>query len=159
MPGRKEQVGLRIAAGMKAKGIAGPAELCRLVLKHLEVLGREVAHGEPKLKQTLTAQAVSNWINGKVMPSWEMLPSLAKVLDLQEEEILFGSKRGDQLKRERQFLSRITEEEAALLTAFREANKIGQKSIVKMARTLAEDHPVEDASVHQLRRKEDRVKS
>lgn len=154
---RKEEVGARIAAAMKAKGIPGPAELCRLVLRRLEVLARDVA-SERKLKQTLTAQSVSNWINGKVMPSWEMLPALSEVLGLQEEEILFGSKRSDQMKRERQFLSRITEEEATLLTAYREANKNGQKSIVKMARTLAEDNPVEDASVHQLRRKDDRTK-
>lgn len=159
MDERKQQVGARIALAMKYKGIPGPAELCRLVLKQRELLNRALTHNEPKVKQTLTAQAVSNWINGKVMPSWDMLPSLAKVLDLQEEEILFGAKRSDQMRRERQFLSRINEEEAALLTAYREANKTGQKSIVKMARTLAEDHPVEDASVHLLRRKEDKAKA
>lgn len=155
----KRDIGTRIAEARKAKGIESLAELCRLVLERAKSRAREHPGVDGKMKQTLTPQTVSNWEGGKVVPSWDMLPLLAEVLGTEEEWILFGSKRNEQLRKERQFLERINDEEAALLTMFREASKSGQKTILKLARDVAEDHPAPEASVHPMRRKDDKVKS
>jgi transcriptional regulator with XRE-family HTH domain len=142
----KTAVGTRIRECAEKKAIKGPQALCDLLLVELQ---------KRTPRQTITRQTVSNWWHGKVWPSLDMLPALATVLGTEQEWILFGSRRGDQLKRERIYLSRISEEEMALLTVFRETSKSGQRSILKMVKTLAEDNPAPEASVHPMRRKDD----
>jgi transcriptional regulator with XRE-family HTH domain len=146
MDGRSD-VGKRIRDAAEAKKIAGATELCELLHDELRRRG---------LKQTFTRQTLSNWWNGKVWPDLDTLPALAEVLGSEQEWILFGSRRGDQLKKERQYLTRVSEEEAALLTSYREASKAAQKTILKTAKTISEEHPAPEADVHQMRRKDDR---
>lgn len=100
---------------------------------------------------------MSNWLGGKVVPSWDMIEPLCHVLGIEGEWLLFGSKRRDQLKKERQYLVRVNDEELAWLSTLRDASSQGQKTILKLAKDVAEDHPAEDAKIHQLRRKDDHV--
>lgn len=154
----KEAIGRRIRAAADIKGLSRPADLCRAVLKAAkELSAARESDDETKPKQTLTPQSVSNWLGGKVVPSWDMLEPLCKVLGLEGEELLFGSKRRDQLKKERQYLVRVNDEELAWLSTLRDASAQGQKTILKLAKDVAEDHPATDADVHQLRRKDDRL--
>lgn len=155
----KEAIGGRITEAAKAKGIDRPAELCRQVLaaaKRMAVL-RE-SDGATKAKQTLTPQSVSNWLGGKVVPSWDMLAPLASVLGVEGEWLLFGSRRRDQIKQERQYLVRVNEEELAWLTTLRDSNQQGQKTILKIAKDIAEEQPAPHADMHTLRRKDDKAK-
>lgn len=146
----KDDVGKRIRDAAKHKNLENPTKLSEAF---------SAAAKNRNLKQTVTRQTVSNWWHGKVYPSMDMLPLLAAVLEEEQEWILFGSKRGDQLKKERQFLIRANEEEAALLTAFREASRSGQKTILRQAKVVAEEQPADEATVHQMRRKDDKLKS
>jgi transcriptional regulator with XRE-family HTH domain len=145
----RSSVGSRIREMADLKGIAGPTELCALL--HTELQKR-------RLGQTFTRQTVSNWWHGKVYPDLDTLLCLAEVLGTDQEYLLFGSRRGDQLKKERQFLTRISEEEAALLTTFRESSKAGQKTILRQAKIVAEEQPAPEGEVHQMRRKDDKTK-
>lgn len=145
----KGAVGQRIRDCAAHLGIKGPTALCELLLTELQ-------NRTPK--QTITRQTVSNWWHGLVYPSLDMLPALADVLRCEQEWLLFGSRRGDQLRREKLYLARVSDEEALLLTAFRESNKSGQRSMLRMAKTLAEEHPAPEATVHPMRRKDDKIK-
>jgi transcriptional regulator with XRE-family HTH domain len=144
----KDQVGKRIRGAAEAKGIRTPAALHQMFLNETK---------NRSLRQTVTRQTVSNWWYGKVYPSLDMLPLLALVLGSEQEWILFGSKRGDQLKHERLYLSRVNEEEALLLTAFRGASKAGQKTMLRQAVVIAEEQPAPEATVHPMRRKDDKL--
>lgn len=154
----KEAIGARIRDAAKEKGVDGPADLCRRVLLAAKALSvaRE-SDGREKLKQTLTPQSVSNWLGGKVVPSWDMLAPLCQVLGVEGEWLLFGSKRREQLKKERQYLVRVNDEELAWLSVLRDSNVQGQKTILKLAKDVAEDHPATEADIHHLRRRDDRL--
>ena len=139
-------VGERIRFSAQGKGIKGPAALCALL--HDELTKRGV-------KQTFTRQTVSNWWHGKVYPDLDTLDALAKVLGTEREFLLFGSRRNDQLRKEKLYLQRISDEESLLLTAYRESSKSGQRSMLKVAKGIAEEHPADEATIHQMRRKDD----
>lgn len=143
----KQAVGARIRQCAAALEIDGPQALLNLLIPELRKL-------DPR--QSATRQTVSNWWHGKVYPSLDTLPALAAVLQCDQEFILFGKRRGDQLKMERQYLSRVNDLEALALTYLREMNQSAQKSALKVLRTLAEDQPAQDATVHQLRRRTDK---
>lgn len=102
--------------------------------------------------------SVNNWEKGNAVPSMDMLAVLASLLEVDEEWILFGTDRTTDIQSERLFLSRVTEEEAKLLTAFREASKAAQQAILSSAESIARASPAPNATVHPLRRKEDRGK-
>lgn len=155
---RKAAVGRRIRDCAEERGLGDPAALHQAIVKILTDDERNKGSGQT-VTRPVTRQTVSNWWYGKVYPSLEWLPVLASVLETDQELILFGSRRGDQLKKERQYLARVSEEELALLTSFRESSKSGQKTIVKLVRGVAEEHPAPEASVHQLRRKDDKRKT
>jgi len=142
-------VGQRIQECARHRGFATPAAL------HARIL-QELIKRNPK--DSLSRQAVSNWWHGKIIPSWDTLPALAIVLGVEQEWILFGSKRNEQLRKEKQYLARVSEDELALLTKYREASKSGQRIIAKVTHEVAEEHPAPDASIHPLRRREDKVK-
>jgi transcriptional regulator with XRE-family HTH domain len=156
---KASEVGERIRTLMADKKIPDRKELHRLVLELAQRNANGLERTGKHKKQTLTPQTVSNWIGGKVVPSWDMIPLLAQVLGTEEDYLVFGSKRRDQIRSEKQYLSRVNDEEAALLTAFRESSKSGQKTILKLARDVAEDHPAPEATVHPMRRKDDKLKS
>jgi transcriptional regulator with XRE-family HTH domain len=145
----KSEVGQRIRDAAQAKGLPTPAALHQRFIE--ETTNRS-------LRQTVTRQTVSNWWHGKVYPSMDMLPILAQVLGSEQEWLLFGSKRNEQLRKERQYLARISEEEGQLITAFREANKAGQKTMLRQAKVIAEEQPAPEATVHPMRRKDDKLK-
>lgn len=142
----KGALGKRLRECAQDKRIKGPQALCDLVHTELEKRG---------LRQTVTRQTVSNWWHGKVYPSLEMLPILAAVLGTDQEWLLFGSKRGEQIKREREFLARVSEEELRLLTLFRESSKSGQRTILKQVQVIADEQPAPEATIHPMRRKDD----
>lgn len=146
-------ISTRIKELMKDKGLEHPDGRLNVgaLHKQLSVVLKNRTDGG---KKTITRQTVSNWVAGQA-PKLDELTYLAKVLDTEREYILFGSKRGDQMRREKQFLARVNEEELALLTAYRMASKGGQKTITKLAKDVAEDHPAPEATVHQMRRKDD----
>jgi transcriptional regulator with XRE-family HTH domain len=150
MEGGKADVGKRIRDCAEDRGIETPAALHKILTQDARNKGT---------RQTVTRQTVSNWWYGKVYPSLDWLPILAGTLRTDQEWILFGSKRSDQIKRERQYLARISEEEGQLLTVFREASKSAQKTIMKLAKGLSEEDPSPEASVHPFRRKDDKLKS
>lgn len=146
----KSAVGERIQDCAKERGIATPAALHKILSEDARNKGS---------RQTVTRQTVSNWWYGKVYPSLDWLPLLSSVLGTDQEWILFGSKRSEQLKKERQYLARVSEEEIALLTAYREASKPGQKTILKLAKGVSEEHPAPEATIHPFRRKDDKRKT
>jgi transcriptional regulator with XRE-family HTH domain len=146
----KADVGSRIQNAAARKSLETPTRLWAAISAEAKNLN---------LKQTVTRQTVSNWWHGKVYPSMDTLPLLARVLGEEQEWLLFGSKRGEQLKKERQYLARISDEEAALLTTFREASKSGQKTILRQAKVVAEEQPADTATTHNMRRKDDKLKT
>jgi hypothetical protein len=158
---KADAVGRHIRTLIELRGISGRKDLYnRLLEVAKKQSGGDFGQNETKKsKQTLTPQTVSNWIGGKVVPGWEWIPLLAEVFEVPEEEIVFGSKRGEQLKKDRQYLARITDEEALLLTAFRDTSKAGQKTILRQAKVVADEHPAPEATVHLMRRRDDRTKS
>lgn len=143
---------MRTAKLVDSENAPSRARLHAAVVAELEKLHKA---GEPK--QTIEPQSVSNWMSGRSRPRDSILPALATVLNTERENILFGSRRSDQLRRERQFLARVNEEEMALLTIFRGASKGGQQLIMKQSQAVAESQPAPDASIHALRRKDDRI--
>lgn len=145
----KDSVAQRIRDCAEHRKIAGPTALHELFIAELKRGG---------LRQTVTRQTISNWWNGKTYPDLDLLPHLGTVLGTEQEWILFGSRRGDQLKKDRVFLTRVSEEEALLLTSYREASKTGQKTMIRQAKVIAEENPAQEASVHHLRRKDDKLK-
>jgi transcriptional regulator with XRE-family HTH domain len=152
----RKKLGERIAQARLKKGITSQAELCRKLIAVLERRGGTSDSGKNP-KQTLTAMSVNNWEKGTNVPSMEMLAVLAAFLEVDEEWLLFGSERNSDIKQERFYLSRVTEEEGRLLTAFREASKAAQKAIVDTAMSIAKASPAPNAQVHQLRRKDDKA--
>jgi hypothetical protein len=155
MDSSEEAISARIKQLMKDRGLEHPDGRLNVTELH-RLISQELKTREDGGKRTITRQTVSNWIAGRIKV--EELPFLAKALGSEREYILFGSKRGEQLKKERQFLARVNEEELALLTAFREASKSGQRIIVKQAQSVAEEQPAPEATVHPMRRKEDKLK-
>jgi transcriptional regulator with XRE-family HTH domain len=155
----KEDIGKRIARLRTKRGILTQAELCRqLVIAAQQSFGPSSSDSGSKRGRNLTPQAVSSWEQGEVVPAWENLALLAQVLATSEAEILFGSVRDaddNLVVQEKLYLSRITEEEAALLTAYRAASKEGQRFIVKNAKGVAEELPAPEATIHNFRRKTD----
>jgi len=147
MDGGRAEVGQRIRDCAQHRGIDGPSALRELFLAELV---RKGSH------QEVTRQTLSNWWHGKVYPDLDTLWALAAVLGTDQEWILFGSRRGDQLKKERQFLARVSEEELTLLTSYRETSKAGQKTMLRTAKNLADEHPAPEATVHPMRRKDDK---
>jgi hypothetical protein len=157
----KANVAGTLGNAQKDKKFEGPADLARLIsaaLKH-RAAGSEKGHDGKKIKQTISPQTASNWINGKVIPYWDVLPAIAGVVGVAEDEILFGPRRSDQLRKEREYLTRVSEEEMRLLTIYREASKSGQRTLIKQAKIVAEEHPAPEASLHHLRRKDDKIKT
>lgn len=154
----KDNLRACLKACMDEGKFGGPADLMRLVIPELEKLAAQHPKSA-KLKKTISDQTASNWIQGRVIPDWYQLAALAAAVGVPGDQLLFGSRRGEQLKKEREYLTRVSEEEMKLLTAYREANKSAQKTILKQARVVADDHPAPEASVHQLRRKDDKLKA
>ena len=152
----RKKMGGRIAEARMRRGITTQAELCRKLIQVLERRGG-TSDGLKNPKQTITAQSVNNWEKGSAVPSMDMLAILAALLEVDEEWILFGSDRNTDIKQERFYLSRVTEEEGRLLTAFREASKAAQKAIIDTAVSIANASPAPNAQVHQLRRKDDKA--
>lgn len=153
----KNNVRSCLEAAQKAGKFKGSADLGRKVSQALKDLSatKRLNHFT---KQTISDQTASNWINGKVIPTWDVLPALEHVIDVPEDAILFGPKRDEQIRKEREFLARVSEEELRLLTIYRETSKPGQKTIIKQAKLTCEDHPAPEATVHPMRRKEDKLK-
>lgn len=151
-----DAISARLKELMRVKGLVHPDGRLDVSALHQQLLSVLKTRSDGGRK-TITRQTVSNWIGGQP-PKLDELGYLARVLDTEREYILFGSKRGDQIKRERQFLARVNQEELELLTSYREASKGGQKTISKLAKDVAEDHPADQATVHQMRRKEDKMK-
>ena len=145
----REAIASRIRACAAHCGLKGPQALTDLFLQEATKRG---------LRLTVTRQAVSTWWHGKVIPGWDVIPVLAAILGTEQEWLLFGSKRGEQMKKERQYLARVSEDELALLTTYREASKTGQRTITRTAKSIAEESPAPEASVHPFRRKEDKLK-
>lgn len=142
---------------MKAGKFQGATDLSRRVSAVLEQTARSKGHNGSSSKRNVSDQTASNWIKGRNIPDWDVLPALARVIGVSEDFLLFGPKRGDQIKKERVYLSRISDDEGELLTAYREASKSGRRLILRNARAVAEEQPAPYASVHPLRRKEDKL--
>lgn len=117
---------------------------------------------DPKEKITLSRQTVDNWEKGEPVPPWGQLALLTELFEkskerpeydgpYDEERLLFGKRRTDQLQKEKQFLVRVGPEEMALLSAYLAANSHGQETIIASAQLLAKKNPAEDADVIQIR--------
>lgn len=107
---------------------------------------------DPAGKAT-SRETVRLWEVGKVIPPYDKIEQLARLFGEPEEYILFGIRRGEQLKQERRYLAYVTDEEAAMLSDFRRANPTGQKQITDHAVKMAQDFPAPPADVRLIRRK------
>lgn len=153
----RENVRACLEIHRKAGKFKGPADLARLVNSTLARIGAETHNVRPH-KKTISDQTASNWIRGEVIPDWNQLAALALAIDVPGDQILFGNRRSDQLKREREYLVRVSDEELKMLTIFRESSKAGQRTILKQAKIVADESPSPAGDVHHLRRKNDQSK-
>jgi hypothetical protein len=153
----RENVRACLEIHRKAGKFKGPADLARLVNSTLARIGAETHNVRPH-KKTISDQTASNWIRGEVIPDWNQLAALALAIDVPGDQILFGNRRSDQLKREREYLVRVSDEELRMLTIFRESSKAGQRTILKQAKIVADESPSPAGDVHHLRRKNDQSK-
>lgn len=119
---------------------------------------------DPEKRITLSRQTVENWEKGEPVPPWGQLALLTELFEkskerpeydgpYDEERLLFGKKRTDQLQKEKQFLVRVGPEEMALLSAYLAANSHGQETIIENAQLLAKKNPAKDADVIPIRSK------
>ena len=116
-----------------------------------------------KKKTTVTRPTVYNWENGKHVPPWGQLKWLTELFEkanerpgyggpYDEERILFGKRRNDQIGTGRPYLVRVGDAEMALLTAFVSANAHGQQTMLESVQMLAKLNPAQDAEVVKIRR-------
>lgn len=152
----KKELGERIAEARKLRGIQSAAGLCRALVEAMKK-SPQLSDGKKNAKTTLTPAAVSNWERGEQIPSWDLMDLLELVLEVDQEELLFGTRRAGQLRKERIYLVRVTDDEARLISAYRETSKEGQRTITKVVKSIAEEQPAPEATIHQLRRKDDKA--
>lgn len=141
-------IGKRIEEARRDRGITSQQGLAE---KLIEAAGKQA--GKRNFFSTLTRQTVQHWESGKVVPPWDKVELLAVVLagEYDEEWIMFGSRRGEQLASERPVVAYITPEEAMLIQEYRHADTTGRKSIISNAKAIAKDFPTKAAELHALR--------
>lgn len=147
----KKKIGERIVEAREIRGIRTPGALAKLIID----AARERGLGEKFAR--LSRQTVEHWESGSVCPPVDKLELLAAVFgdEYDEEWIMFGQRRRQQISDEKPLMVYLTKEEAALVNDFRHSNPTGRRSIRINARAVAEDQPADEASVHTLRRKND----
>ena len=101
----------------------------------------------------LSAEAVRLWETGKKIPPYDKVEQLVQVLGEPEEWILFGIRRGEQIREEKRFLSYISDEEMLLISSYRRASDAGKKIIREDADTTARRFPAPLAEVKNFSRK------
>jgi transcriptional regulator with XRE-family HTH domain len=141
-------IGRRIVQARLAQGFNTPAALAKAIQEKI------ASGGKKPTGRTLARQTVENWEKGRHVPPWEKVELMARVFrpEHNEEFIMFGERRAEQLIQDRSVLARISDEEVALLQLFRETSEQGRKSILASAKGIAEDHPAPEAVVHNFRR-------
>ncbi|MGE5522602.1 MAG: hypothetical protein ACM3SS_02730 [Rhodospirillaceae bacterium] len=135
-------IGARIVEARKLKGIPDYRALATLLRQNTQV-GVKV----------LSPETVRLWEVGKKIPPYDKVEQLVQVLGEPEEWILFGIRRGEQLREERRFLSYISDEEMLLLSSYRRASDAGKKIIREDAETTARRFPGPVAELKRFRAK------
>lgn len=150
----KKKIGERIIEARLALGIETPGALAAKLQEAAKL--RHPAKAKPRFSR----QTVQHWEKGKVVPPWDKIELLAAVLggEYDEEWIMFGRRRQQQLATEKPFLVHVSPEEIELLSDFRRSNEYGKRSIRINAKAVALDQPSPEADMHQMRRSTDLTK-
>jgi transcriptional regulator with XRE-family HTH domain len=134
------EVGKRI---VEARGLLGKAE------------NRQIDQAELARRLGVNKESIRIWEAGEQLPSYKNLGKLAQALKVDEEWLMFGIRRGEQITAERPFLDYLSPDEQALITAFRATGPDGRKATLGAAQSNAKILPSAIADVVRLRRKDD----
>lgn len=148
----KKKIGERIIEARRAVGLMTAEALADAMRKKSQE--RDAKSGG---LERLSRQTVQHWEKGKVCPPPDKLELLALVFggEYDEQWIMFGDRRRQQLDDERPLLVYLTKEEAELINDFRHSNAYGKRSIRINAKAVRQDQPVAEADLHLMRRKVD----
>lgn len=149
----KQAIGRRIVEAREKHGLMTQQALADALNQAAQRLLGGKATG------SMSRQTVQHWEKGKVVPPWDKLELLAAVFGDQydEEWIMFGQRRQQQLAEEKPLLVYLTQQEAELINDFRHANDYGKRSIRINAKAVSQDQPAPEAGVHLMRRSTDKL--
>ena len=151
-----ERIGRSIQDARKLRGYSSTQKLAAALGELMKAKRKEGEQPKGKGKDSLSRPAVDNWENGGGIPPWDKVELLAELFGdpYDEEWILFGQRREEQLAAEKPILALLSPQELELLQEYRHANDSGRKSILTSAKAFRRENPLPLASVQALRGKD-----
>ena len=124
------EVGARLRAAREAAGLSQ------------EEFAAKISQKSAKKGITpINPETVRLWEKGSHPPQWNKLAQICSLLRIEEDELLFGSRRLEQIRSERPRLVYVTPKEADLIIIFRHSSGPAQLRILEVANTLADNDP------------------
>lgn len=140
-------IGKRIKQAREARGLRTAAALAEALQK--KYIERCRIQGIKPRGRALARQTVENWEKGKPPPPWEKVELMALVFapEHDEEWIMFGTRRAQQIQEQKSILARISPLESRMIQILRSASETGQQTIIATALAISAQYPAAEAAV------------